>query len=53
MNKMNIKSILTHAKDFNKVRKAKKTIRKRLNKILKNKYTEKFKKENKIRSIMN
>ena len=35
MNKMNIKSILTHSKDFNKVRKAKKTIRKRLNKILK------------------
>ena len=35
MNKMNTKSILTHAKDFNKVRKAKKTIRKRLNKILK------------------
>ena len=56
MNKMNTKSILAHAKDFNKVRKAKKkkTIRKRLNKILKKtKYTEKFKKENKIRSIMN
>ena len=36
MNKMNIKSILTYAKDFNKVRKEKnKTIRKRLNKILK------------------
>ena len=54
---MNTKSILAHAKDFNKVRKAKKkkkTIRKRLNKILKKtKYTEKFKKENKIRSIMN
>ena len=57
MNKMNTKSILAHAKDFNKVRKEKKkkkTIRKRLNKILKKtKYTEKFKKENKIRSIMN
>ena len=36
MNKMNIKSILTYAKDFHKVCKAKnKTIRKRLNKILK------------------
>ena len=35
MKKMNIKAFLTHAKDFNKVRKAKKTIRKRLNKILK------------------
>ena len=35
MNKKNTESIHTHAKDFNKVRKAKKTIRKRLNKILK------------------
>ena len=35
MNKMNSKDILTHAKDFNKVRKEKKIIRKRLNKILK------------------
>ena len=29
MNKMNIKSILTHAKDFNKVRKAKKNNKKK------------------------
>ena len=35
MNKVNIKVFLTHAKNFNKVRKAKRTIRKRLNKILK------------------
>ena len=52
MNKMNIKSILTHSKDFNKVRKAKKTIRKRLNKKLKKQiYTEIQKiKQNKINS---
>ena len=35
MSKMNIKAFLTHVKDFNKVVKAKKAIRKRLNKILK------------------
>ena len=35
MNKMSTKSILSPAKDFVKVRKANKTIRKRLNKILK------------------
>ena len=35
MNKMSSKDILTHAKNFNKVRKAKKIIRKRLHNILK------------------
>ena len=35
MNRMSTKSILSHAKHFIKVRKAKKTIVKRLNKILK------------------
>ena len=53
LNKTIIKDILNHAKDFNKVYKAKRKKRKRLNKVLKNKYIEKFKKENKIRSIMN
>ena len=53
LNKTIIKDILNHAKDFNKGYKAKRKIRKRLNKVLKNKYIEKFKKENKIRSIMN
>ena len=35
MSKMNIKAFLTHVEDFNKVVKAKKAKRKRLNKILK------------------
>ena len=53
LNKTIIKDILNRAKDFNKGYKAKRKIRKRLNKVLKNKYIEKLKKENKIRSIMN
>ena len=54
MNKMNIKSILTHSKDFNKVRKAKKTIRKRLNKILKKQIYREIqkRKQNKINNEM-
>ena len=35
MSQMNIKAFLTHVEDFNKVVKAKKATRKRLNKILK------------------
>ena len=52
MDKKIIKDILNGASYFNKVYKKKKKqkkTRKRVNKVLKNKYTEKFKKENKIK----
>ena len=52
MNRMSTKSILSHAKHFIKVRKAKKTIVKRLNKILKKQIYREIqkRKQNKINS---